>query len=56
MLQVPSAPVTSQRSHAPAQAVLQHNPSTQWLETHWFGPLQVWPLDCFDEHMLPASQ
>ena len=56
MLQVPSAPVTSQRSHAPAHAVLQHSPSTQWPETHWLVPLQVWPLDCLDEHMLPASQ
>ena len=33
-MQVPFAPVTSHAEQVPAQAVLQHTPSTQWADTH----------------------
>jgi hypothetical protein len=42
-VQVPRCPSTSQASHWPEQAELQHRPSTQWPLPHWPSPLQAVP-------------
>ncbi len=67
LAQVPTLPARSQASQAPAQAVLQHTPSTQLPLTHAFAaaqvapgaflgtqaePLQYWPA----AHWLSAAQ
>ncbi len=43
LAQVPTLPVRLQASQAPAQAVLQHTPSTQLPLTHAFAAAQVAP-------------
>jgi hypothetical protein len=42
-VQVPTSPPTSQASHWPLQALLQHTPSTQKPEPHSAALLQVSP-------------
>jgi len=48
--QVPSAPVTLQASHCPAQSELQHTPSTQKFETHCPAEVHGIPGGPFEEH------
>lgn len=42
--QVPTAAATSQASHSPVQAALQHTPSAQMPDTHEFPAVQVLPF------------
>jgi hypothetical protein len=43
LVQVPKEPVRLQASHAPAQAVLQQRPSTQWPLVHWKASVHTAP-------------
>ena len=52
---VPAFPVTSQASHSPVHAALQHKPSTQIPETHWVPVVQAVPLLTFGTQA-PLSQ
>lgn len=57
--QVPStrAPVaTEQASQAPAQAVLQHTPSTQLPLRHWLAPPQDCPSSLRGRQLPPSHQ
>jgi hypothetical protein len=60
-VQVPAAPATSQASHWPAQAALQHTPSAQKPLAHWFAAAHAVPGPPFGaqtppEHHEPAAQ
>jgi hypothetical protein len=55
LAQVPTAPTRLQAWHVPAQAVLQHTPSTQLPEAHWSGDAQSRPWPFFAAHA-PSSQ
>lgn len=43
-VQVPTLPATLHASHAPAQGLLQHTPSTHWPDWHWDPVVQAAPL------------
>ncbi len=52
---VPAEPATSQAWHWPEQLALQHTPSTQMPELHWFAALQP-PPSAFLALQTPAEQ
>jgi hypothetical protein len=52
----PTRPGTSQASHCPAQAEVQHTPSTQNCELHCEGWSQLAPFDRFGTHRPPLHQ
>jgi hypothetical protein len=53
---VPTLPATSQASHSPVQAPLQHTPSTQSPDVHEFPVAQALPFPIFGTQMLPLHQ
>jgi hypothetical protein len=53
--QVPTLPATSHAWHCPAQAALQHTPSTQKPEPHWSEAAQLAPFPRLGAQM-PAEQ
>jgi hypothetical protein len=55
LVQVPSEPARLQASQAPAQAVLQHTPSTQLPLAHWVPAEHAVPLGRFATQTPPLQ-